>query len=112
MVMHQFSQRIELAFRRHKHFAFAILVDPVVVNAALVSQRDAALAGTAFRLPYEKTAVYPRTQEILGSVPRYSPMVPRVFLQRIHGSHVIRRYPSHLSGARVGLAPFTAFVVT
>lgn len=41
--MHQLSKRVELALRGHVHLPLGVLVNAVVVDAALVAERDAAL---------------------------------------------------------------------
>lgn len=93
------------------NLSLVVLVDSVVINATFVSQGNAPLSRTALGLAHEKTSIDSGAEQVLGRVPGYSAMVPRVLLQGIDRRYVIRRYPTNLTCASVRFAPFPAFVV-
>lgn len=88
-----------------------VLVDAIVVDAALVAQRDGALARARLGLAHEEAAVDAGREQVLGRVARDGPVVPRVLLQRVDGRHVVARHPAHAARQRVRLAPLAALVV-
>jgi hypothetical protein len=59
VVVHEFGQRVEFAFRRDVDLSLRVLVDAVVINSALVPQRDASLTWTGFALAHQEAAVDP-----------------------------------------------------
>lgn len=93
------------------YLAAVVLVDAVVVDSALVAQRDAPLAGTALALAHQEAAVDARAQQVLCGVARDRSVVPRVLLERVDRRHVVGRHPADLAGGGVRLAPFPRLVV-
>lgn len=59
VVVYKLGQRIELAFGRDVDFSLRVLVDAVVINSALVTQRDASLAWTGLALAHQEAAIDP-----------------------------------------------------
>lgn len=91
--------------------SFGIFANAVMIDASFVAERDGTLAGTALRFTHQEAAIDSRAEQVLGSVARNRPVIPRVFLQRIDGRHVVGRNPTDSARRRMSLAPFAALVV-
>lgn len=63
-----------------------VVVDAVVEYPPLTPQGDGALAGAALTLPHQEAAVDAAAEEVLGSVPRYPPVVPASEANNIYQS--------------------------
>ena len=87
------------------------MINSVVIDPALVPQRDGSLPGRRFRFPDEKRPVNPRTEKVLGGIAGNGSVIPGMFFQRVDCCDVIRGYPSDGPGPIVSLTPFTGFVV-
>ena len=112
MVVHELRQRVEFALLSNVHLALGVLVDSVVIDAAVIPQGYAPLAGAAFGLAHQKAAVDARAEEVLGGVPGYRTVVPGMFLQGVDGRDVVGWHPSDLVRRGVSFTPFSALVVT
>ena len=82
-----------------------------MVDAALVAQRDGALAGRGLGLPHQEAAVDAGGEEVLGGVAGDGAVVPAVLLQRVDRRDVVARHPAHAAQHRVRLAPLPRLVV-
>lgn len=59
VVVHKFGQSVEFAFGRDINLSLRILIDAIMINSALVPQRDASLTWTGFALAHQEAAVDP-----------------------------------------------------
>lgn len=72
-----------------------ILVDPVVVDFALIPQRDGQLVGTALTLAQEEAPVDARTQEVFCLAARDRSVEPCKLVERVERGDVRRRNPAN-----------------
>ncbi len=86
------------------HLGVGGRVDTVVVDAALVAQRDGPLSRAALALAHQKAAVDAAAQQVLGGVAGHGPVVPAVLLQAVDGRDVVAGNPAL---AVLGLVPRT-----
>ena len=102
----------ELGFLFVTHVAVLLAeLYPVVVDPALVTQRDAPLAWRGLGLSHQEAPVDARGEEVLGRVPRDGSVIPGVLLQRVDRGDVVGGHPAHVAENRVGLTPFTRLVI-
>lgn len=85
-------------------------VDPVVIDPALVAQRDGQLTRTALALPNQEAAVDQTAEQVLGRAAGHGPMIPAVLLQAVHGGDVVTGHPT-LTVLGAHLAPLAILVV-
>lgn len=86
-------------------------VNPVMVDSALVPQRNGPLAGAALALPDQEASVDARAEQVLRSVAWHGPMVPAVLLQAVDRGDVVWWHPT-LAILGLCLAPLAVVVVT
>jgi hypothetical protein len=89
----------------------SLLLNAIVVDAALVPQRDGPLAGGGLAFADEKGSVDAGGEEVLGRVARNRAVVPRVLLQRVDRRHVVGGHPADVAVRRMRLAPLARLVV-
>lgn len=82
-----------------------------MIYAAFVTEWDGSLSGTAFRFPDQETAVDARTEQVFSCIAGDGPMVPRMFLQRIDGRHIVGRNPADSTRTRMSFTPFSTFII-
>ncbi len=93
------------------HLAVRGRVDAVVVDAALVAQRDGPLSRAALALAHQKAAVDAAAQQVLGGVAGHGSVVPAVLLQAVDGRDVVAGNPA-LAVLGLRLAPLAIVIVS
>lgn len=91
--------------------SFRIFTDSVMINSAFVAEWDGSLSGTTFWFPDEEAAIDARAEQVFGCIAGDGSVIPRMFLQRIDGRHIVGRNPADSSRPGMSFTPFSTFVV-
>lgn len=94
----------------YSHLAIRGSVDAVVIDPALVAERDGPLAWAALTLPHEEAAVDATAEQVLSSIAGHRPMVPAVLLQTVDWRDVVTGHPA-LAILSLRLTPLPIVIV-